>query len=697
MRRLFSTLVAVVALALVAAACSYTTVTIPPALPEAAQTSFVYAADGTEITELRGEENRRNISFADLPDHLVDAVIAIEDARFWLHNGVDVIGLIRAARSNAAAGGITQGGSTITQQLVENIFVDDDDINDKLESASLAIQFERSYSKERVLEIYLNTIYFGKGAYGVEAAANTYFGKSASELTLSESAVIAGLIKFPNAANPIDFPVRAIDRRDIVLDAMLDQELITQERYEEVLQEPLQIAFRPEPEAVRYPAAHFVEEVKAWFLGNPEFGATRQDRLDLLFGGGLRVYTTIDLDLQAAAEQARQSVLPNGATDPEVAIVAVEPETGRVRAMVGGRDFFGGAQSAKVNLATGTGRQGGSSFKPFVLATALDEGIQMAQNFPAPRTAEFEIPGSENWEVTGGSGGIADMRRMTVSSYNTAYAALMLEVGADDATRMARRLGIDTALRPVPAAVLGSENVTALGMANAYATFARRGVYVPPVLVDRIVRPDGTILYEASPDRRRVLDRDIADQVTDVLVDAVAVGTGSSAQLPGRDAAGKTGTASDFRDAWFVGYTPQLSTAVWVGFPDAQISMEPPVTPIRVFGGTYPAQVWNRFMTVALANEPPLEFAEPPTTSTTRQAGVRPTRPPTAPRPTTDTTEPTTDGDGGTDDDAPTSSTATTGSTTTTAATTPPDDGGGGDGGADGGDGGESAAGSVMP
>jgi penicillin-binding protein 1A len=618
-----SLLLSLVTVALVAAGCSYTPVTIAPIVPVTAQTSRVFAADGTQITEFRGEENRSPISYADLPQDLVDAVVAIEDARFWLHNGIDLIGLIRAARTNVDAGGIRQGGSTITQQLVENLFVGDADINDKIESASMAIQMERSYTKEAILEIYLNTIYFGKGAYGVEAAAETYFGRSASTLSLGESALIAGLIKFPNAANPLDFPVRALDRRDIVLDAMLALDLISADEHEAALVEPLDLAPPTPLEDLRYRAPHFVEEVRQWFLTNPEFGATREERADLLFGGGLRIQTTVDLQMQAEAERAIADVLADPLTAPESAIVALEPSTGRVRAMVGGRDFFGESSAARVNLAMGLGRQGGSSFKPFVLATALEMGIPMSQTYPAPRTAQFEIGGGAPvWEVTGGSGGSADLRRMTVSSYNTAYAALMLDVGAANAIRTATALGIDTPLRPNPAAVLGSENVTALGMANAFASFANRGLHVPPYMVERILRPDGTVLYEHGHTQQRAVSTDTADQVTDALVGAIESGTGRSARLPGRDAAGKTGTAADFRDAWFVGYTPQLATAVWVGYPTAQISMVPPVTPIRVFGGTYPAQIWQRFMAAALADEPVLEFAPPPTTTT-----IRPPRP----------------------------------------------------------------------
>ena len=624
MRRLLSPLLLV---ALVVAGCSYTPITIAPEMPTTAQSSTMYASDGTLLTVLHGEENRVNVRVEQMPDHLIDAVVAIEDERFWLHRGVDPIGLVRAVRRNVTEGGIAEGGSTITQQTVRNLFIERErNLGGKLEEASLALQLERTHSKERVLELYLNSIYFGKGAYGVEAASRTYFNKSVSDITLSEAATLAGLIKFPNAANPIDYEIRAYDRRDIVLESMLDQELITPEVYEQTLGERLDIRPPTPPELERYPAPHFVEEVKQWFLNNPEFGETRTERIQLLFGGGLRIHTTIDLDLQAQAEAARDQILPDPEIHPEVAIVALEPRSGRVRAMVGGRDFFGGTRSAKYNMAMGVGRGSGSAWKPFALATALSQGMPLSTRYPAPTRTTFRFgPAAPEWTVTGGGGGSADLVRMTVSSYNTAYAALMLDVGPANATRMARELGITTPQSPVPAAVLGSENVTPLDMANAYSSFANSGLHVPPVMVDRIVRADGTVLWEHTHSQRRVLSADIADSITNILVQATSSGTGRNANLPGRPVAGKTGTGTGFKDAWFVGFTPQLATAVWVGFPDEEIAMQPPNTAIRVFGGTYPAQIFRSFMGPAHEELPVLDFRPMPTTTT---IAPPPTQPP---------------------------------------------------------------------
>ena len=629
MRRLVPTLSIV---ALVAVACSYTPITIAPEVPDTAQSSSMYASDGSLLTVLHGEENRVNVRFEQMPDHLIDAVVAIEDERFWLHQGVDPIGLVRAVRRNVTEGGIAEGGSTITQQTVKNLLLERErSLGGKLEEASLALQLERTHSKERVLELYLNSIYFGKGAYGVEAASRTYFNKSVSDITLSEAAVLAGLIKFPNAANPIDYADRAIDRRDIVLDAMYGLEMIDTETYEAVLVEPLDVR-PPIPASFdRYPAPHFVEEVTQWFLRNPEFGETRADRIQLLFGGGLRIHTTIDPVLQAQAESARDQILPDGSTDPEVSVVALEPRSGKVRAMVGGRDFWAEGRSARYNLAMGNGRGGGSSYKPFVLAAALSQGMPLDRSYPAPNRTEFNFaPGQDPWVVTGGGGGSSDLVRMTVSSHNTAYAALMLDVGPSNAVAMARDLGITTPQNPVPAAVLGSENVTPLDMANAYATFANAGIHVPPVMVDQIVRADGTILWEHSHTQRRVLDADIADTITHILVDATEVGTGTRARIPGRPVAGKTGTGTGFKDAWFVGYTPQLATAVWVGYPDEETEMP------GMFGGTAPAQIFHAFMAPAHEELPVFEFRPMPTTTTVPvpRAVTETTAPPPPPPPT---------------------------------------------------------------
>jgi penicillin-binding protein 1A len=627
------TALGLLAVALLSTSCSYQTRDIVPTLPENAQSSTIYAADGTLLHTFHAEENRKNVPLAEIPRHVREAVIAIEDERFYRHRGVDGRAVLRALRTNTEAGGIEQGGSTITQQYVKNVLLETDaqTITRKVEEASLALQLERRYTKDRILELYLNTIYFGNGAYGVEAAARQYFGKSIGEVELAEAALLAGLIQAPSRHDPYRYPEAAERRRGLVLDRMEVNRFVDADAALWARSSPIELGTDVVPAAERYDAAYFVEEVKRWMLRDPRFGATPQARRDTLFGGGLRIQTTVDLQMQALAEDAVAQVLPDPETHPDAALVAVEPSTGFVRAMVGGRDFFGTGPAAKLNLATQGPRQAGSAFKPLVLAAALEKGISIDSTWSAPGSMTIPQPdGAPPWQVSnygGGGGGSVTLAEATVRSYNTTFAQLIMEVGVADAIEAAARYGIRTPLREFPSAVLGANEVTAIEMASAYATFANRGVRVPPVLVTRITRADGTVLFEHRHAQERVLDTDVADTVTNVLAAAVERGTGTRAQI-GRPVAGKTGTAQEWRDAWFAGYTPELSVAVWVGFEGGQVSMAPPRTPIRVTGGSWPAEIWARFTGPALEGRWPQEFPPMPTTTTV----------PPPPRPTTPTT-----------------------------------------------------------
>ncbi|MGV3760135.1 MAG: penicillin-binding protein [Actinomycetota bacterium] len=616
---------AAVVVALVSGACSYQSRAVLPVVPEEVESSTVYAADGTLLHTFHAEENRKVVPLDEIPRQVQDAVIAIEDERFYRHRGVDVRAILRAMRANALAGEIEEGGSTITQQYVKKVLLQDESqtLSRKIEEASMAMQLEERYSKGRILELYLNAIYFGNGAYGVEAAARQYFGKPIGEVTLAEAALIAGLIQRPGATDPYRAPEAAMARRDVVLEAMRANRFATDAEVDAALAEPLALGSSTTPAAERYAGAYFLEEVKHWILQDPRFGATPQERRDLLFGGGLRIQTTLDLAAQAKAEAAVAEVLPDP-NGPAASLVAIEPTTGYVKALVGGRDFFGDSPIAKLNLATQGPRQAGSAFKPLVLAAALEQGIDPQRVMPAPACTSIDLGQGQVWRPCnygGGGGGSVTIVEGTVRSYNTLYAHLMMEVGPEPAMEAAARYGIRSPLEAVPSAVLGSNVVTALDMAAAYATFANRGVRVPPILVTRITRADGTILFQHRHAQERVMDTDVADVLTSILRQVIERGTGTRAQI-GRPAAGKTGTADDWKDAWFAGYTPQLSTAVWVGFPelgaDGQlIRMQPPATPIRVTGGSYPAQIWQRFMAAAHEGVEPLDFPPPPTTTTT--------------------------------------------------------------------------------
>lgn len=612
------------------AACSYEPARLDLATPPLATSTKIYAVDGTLVTTLAAEENRELVALDELPAHVADAVIAIEDARFLEHRGVDARAVLRALRRNAGAGEVVEGGSTITQQYVKNLLGDNDrTVKRKLKEASLAFQLERHYTKERILELYLNTIYLGNGAYGIQAAALEYFGVPAAGLSLAQAAVIAGLIRSPSASDPYELPEAAIARRNHVLDRMVELGLVTSTDARTAAGEPLGLRVKDARDV--HAAPHFVEQVKRFVLDDPRFGETPAERRRLLFQGGLRITTTLDPRLQALAEDAVGKVRPKE-PGPDAALVSIEPTTGAVRALVGGRDYFAGTPRAKLDLATGgPGRPAGSSFKPFVLAAALEKGIPLDRVYAAPSSLELTLP-HEVWKVEnyeGSGGGSADLRDATVRSYNTVYAQLVMEVGPEEAMRMASRLGVTDPLQPFPSAVLGTNDVHALSMASAYGTFATRGIQVDPTFVLKITRSDGSVVYQHQTAARRAVSRYVADQVNSVLQEVMTRGTGTDARI-GRPAAGKTGTGQAWRDAWFVGYTPDLVTAVWMGFADeGRRSMIPPATPFRITGGTWPAQIWQLFMTGALANVAVSDFAlpvppAPPTTVLTSPTTLDP-------------------------------------------------------------------------
>ena len=624
---------------LIASSCSYETEDLVPPVPVVAQTSAILARDGRLIVEPPSDENRTIVTIDEIPDVMQNAVVAIEDERFYLHDGVDLKSLFRSASRGVTTGGISGGGSTITMQYVGNVFLDrsQQTADRKLSEMVLARQFEQQYSKDFILAEYLNWIYFGARSYGVEAAAKQYFDTSVSNLTLAQSALLAGLIQAPSRLNPYDNRSGAIARREDVLNAMLRNDFITEDEFLEALDDPMDLA--PEFDEVddQYPAGHFVEEVKAWMLNgefmnetwvreNPLRAAelsTYQAREDLLFRGGVRIRTTLDLDMQERSEAAVEAILPAAASVPDAAAVIIDPPTGEVLAMVGGRDFFGDSAFANVNLAMGLGRQAGSSMKPIALAAAIEGGMSLTQPFDAPRVIEIDLPDSNTpWKVRGGSRtGKSDLVDGTIWSRNTVYAQLAVQLGPSAVGDMAAELGMTSEIAPVYASVLGTENVTTLDLATAYATFANRGVQHDPVFVTEIVNPAGTTLWELEPEGTRVLETTTADQLSWVLSQVITRGTGRDADF-GRPAAGKTGTAQNYADATFAGYTPDLAAAVWVGFPVGQISMVPcnrktcteedPGTEIQVAGGTYPARIWREIMASAHTGIPPTEFPAPP-------------------------------------------------------------------------------------
>ncbi|MRS12969.1 MAG: PBP1A family penicillin-binding protein [Actinobacteria bacterium] len=556
-----------------------------------AETSIIYDRTGAVLVELHAEQNRTYVPLANIPVTLRQAVISTEDQNFYEHKGVDPFGIARALWVNVTKGK-RHGGSTITQQYVVNTFIKrENSLSRKVKEAILAYRLETQFSKDEILEKYLNAIYFGHGAYGVAAAAETYFGKDLASLTTAECAMIAGLIKSPGDFSPRNDPAAAKTRRDIVLGQMLEQGYVDQTAHDTSVAEPFTLAA---PAPTTHPAPYFVEWVTQTLID--QYGA------DAVYKGGLRVKTTIDLGMQAAAETAIAGVL-NKPEDPSAALVAIDPKTGQVMALVGGKDF----NTQQFNVAVQGPRQPGSSFKPFVLVTALERGISPEQVYESA-PGEFPIPGGKTWSVTG-AGGPMRLRIATEKSVNSVFAQLILAVGAEKVAETAKRMGIVTPVRAVPAIALGAQEVTPLEMCSAYGTLANGGVHMEPYGIVEVADVEGTVLQTAPGTSSEAISPAVAYLVTDMLKGVITSGTGTAANI-GRPAAGKTGTTQEYRDAWFVGYTPDLVAAVWMGHVEGQIEMTN-VHGKKVTGGSFPAQIWAAFMKAALANVPASDFVQP--------------------------------------------------------------------------------------
>lgn len=589
-------------------------------LDELALRSIVYDRNGDEFDVLYDVQNRALVELDDISDLLITAVIVVEDEGFWDHNGVDAKAIGRAFVENVNAGGIEQGGSTITQQLIKNGVIGNAvDIDRKIPEAAMAWRLENQLTKDEILEAYLNTVYFGSGAYGVRAAAEVYFGVTPKQLNWHQSAMLAGLISNPTLYDPTNYPEKAKERREIALRRLLDTGNITEPQYEFYVDRPLPTTrFVP---AEWEPTGYFIEEVRRQLLDDPRLGATHAERSEALFGGGLRVYTTYDPVAQAHADAAVAEFTPIDERNFALALASVEPGTGQVRALVGGPGFGDGPGEYEFNIATQKGRPTGSSFKPFVLAAAMEKGFVPGDSINGIGTCEFAnvggFPDPYRANNFGGPGGsVKSLRAQTLSSSNCAYVRLGQIVGLSNVADTARALGITTDLSDLPISMpLGPKDVTPIDMATAYATFANDGLQVDPIFILRVEDRDGTILLENTPDPERAISAQSARLVTQILEANVRAGTGTRARLPEQTAAGKTGTAQDFNDAWFVGYTPHLATAIWIGNPDEQIEMRNvdrgPLGFGSVTGGSIPAMVWGQFNTAYHADLAPIPF-EPP-------------------------------------------------------------------------------------
>lgn len=624
-RRLFYLAALVGLVAVIGAGYVLSQVPLPTEAPVEAQTTFICTAEvmpgqcneDTAAATLHGEEDRVNVGLEQVPDVMIDAVVAAEDRDFFEHGGVDPVGIARAAyadiRGNSAS---QQGGSTITQQYVKNVYLTNErTLTRKIREAVMAVKLEQEISKEQILENYLNTIYFGRGAYGVQAASRVYFEKDVGELELADAALLAGLIRSPQGAEPDEHPEEAKRRRRTVLDAMLEEEMITKEERDTADAVPMNLdggikTYEPsnsvavEPDVSLVQGDYFIEYVRAQLA--ERYGD------DTVFGGGLRVYTTLDLDMQGDALQAVQETLDQPG-DPAGSIVAID-DTGQVKAMVGGTDFA----TNKVNLAVGSegggsGRQPGSTFKAFALAEVMRQGYSVNSLIETPGTKVFpDANGGADWTPSGGCcGGVATIAEATAKSSNTAYAEMMIELGPDAVIDMAHDLGVSAEFpEAYPSIVLGSGEVSVLDMAAGYSTFANQGTRIDARVITRVEDSQGNVIEEFPAERTQVLDVDQASRVTYALEQVIDHGTGEAADF-GRPAAGKTGTTQNNADAWFVGYTPSLTAAAWMGYPEGNRSMTDLHSAEEVSGGGLPAEMWRRFMELATADTPVEEFPAP--------------------------------------------------------------------------------------
>jgi penicillin-binding protein 1A len=558
----------------------------------------LYADDGTLFSELFVEK-RVPIPITEMPKHLMNAFIAIEDVRFYKHFGVDFRGIARAAYRNILHRGITEGASTITQQLARNLYLTHQkSFKRKIEEAVLAIQIERSYSKDEILNMYLNLIYLGEGAHGVEAAAYTYFHKKAKDLTLQESAMLAALTKSPSRLSPFKNLSKAVERRNIVLKKMYQADFITRKDYSQAMREPLSLApFR----AYEKKTGYFIEFVKQVF---DEYVTDVQE----IYTTGLNIKTTINLKMTEFGYEAIEKGIhqykerhPNIGEPPEVALVAIEVKTGHVKVMIGGRNF----SASPYNRAVQAKRQPGSSFKPIIYLAALEQGLTPDYmlrdgpiSFTNPWTKQVWQPKNYKNEYHGN----VTMRKALELSLNTATVRLLEKTGLDNVIDMAKRLHINSNFEPNLSLALGTTEIAPLDLAAAYAAIARGGVYLPPIAIKNISTIEGEEKYNEETQGEIVVAPETAASLVDIMKGVIKHGTARSAAKMPYSLAGKTGTTDDFRDAWFIGFSPELLCAVWIGY-DKKTNLGG-----KESGATAALPIWTDFMSKALPLYPNEDF-----------------------------------------------------------------------------------------
>ena len=539
-----------------------------------AEKTKVYANDGTTLLAEFFLENRDPIELSQMGDYVTKGTVATEDERFYQHNGIDLMGIARAVWVNVTHTG-REGASTITQQFVRNTILADEaqesTLKRKVREAYIAMKLEEIYSKQEILQMYLNTINYGQGAYGIQAAAQRYYSVDAKDLTLAQAATLIGIPQSPTYNNPIDNPNNCKQRRNLVLDRMLSNNVITQEQHDTAQAEELNLSVSSASTGDgMYKYKYFTSYVRQQLLQNYS--------TDEVFKGGMVVTTTLDPAIQDAAESAAEAKLNKLSDNLELAMVAVDPNTGFIKALIGGRDY----DSNEYNLATQAKRQPGSSFKTFTLLAALNDGISPQTNLNC--TSSVNLDGWKVENYGGTNYGIRSIASAFAVSSNTGFAQLCTKIGADKVVDMAKKCGIETELDAYPSITLGSEEVTVREMAQAYATIANGGTKHEAVCIESIKDSNGNVIYTANTTGEKVLDTALTEAATEVMKGVVTSGTGRGASIDnGQPVAGKTGTSENWRDKWFCGITPQLSTAIWIGGRD-EVQMPSSVACDGVFG-----------------------------------------------------------------------------------------------------------------
>jgi penicillin-binding protein 1A len=570
------------------------------------ENSFLFASDGSLLGVIPSIRNRQPLKMSQISPWLPKATVAIEDRRFWQHGALDYQGIARALYADAQAGRVVQGGSTLTQELVRNLYIGSNErtLARKVKEACLAQKLAGIWTKPQILSAYVNEVFYGRHAYGAEAGAETFFSTSAKRLTVAQSALLAGLPQAPSVYDPVRHPDRALARRNEVLRAMLANGDITQAEYSSAVSSPLGLHLGSLYSSQRHP------NFFGWATDQliQRFGARKVEQ------GGLKVRTTIDPRLQYDALTSIKSILREK-SDPAAALVAIDPRTGAVKAM---QTYIPDGRQMKFNLATQSTRQAGSSFKPFVLATAIDQGISVYTGFNGPPSLTINDPACADngvlWNphnYADETAGYMNLLDATANSVNTIYAQLVDVVGPKNVVNEAHKLGIRSNLQAVCSITLGTQAINPLEMTDAYATLAARGRHHDPQAFQLVRGPRDGVIGKLNAPGAQTISQNTADTVTYALQGVVTHGTGVAAGLGARPVAGKTGTAENSVDAWFCGYIPQLAVCVWIGYPKGEIPLSYAEGVSGVTGGTLPAEIWHAFMTQATAKLPILYFHQP--------------------------------------------------------------------------------------